>query len=107
MQTWLGPILVFVNPYSTQGQLDERAQLMSALAAAATVPATPATVGGPPVAWGHVAPMVPHVYALAGAAYAAMVEEHTNQTVIITGESGAGTHIPTLADACLSAIVLA
>jgi len=76
-QTWIGPILVFINPYGNYGhQSDERVQLTQSLASAGTSAAT-----APP----------PHVYATAAAAYANMMETRGNQTVVITGESGAGT----------------
>ena len=73
-QTWIGPILVFVNPYNTQNQLDDRVQLAQALTASNSPGVSPS----------------PHVYATAAAVYADMVETTTNQTVVITGESGAG-----------------
>ena len=65
-----------MNPYSSQGQMDERSQLAQALALTQSPTAPPAP---------------PHVYSIAAAAYSELVESHSNQTVIITGESGAGT----------------
>ena len=68
---------MFINPYGNYGhQSDERVQLTQSLASAGTSVAT-----APP----------PHVYATAAAAYASMMETRGNQTVVITGESGAGT----------------
>lgn len=39
----------------------------------------------------------PHIYAIADVAYRAMVTEHTNQSILISGESGSGKTVNTKA----------
>jgi len=71
-----GPILISVNPYQTVPGLYSAETQMKYRKAG-----TPdRDRGGPPV----------HVYSVADAAYKAMLKDQSNQSIIISGESGAG-----------------
>jgi myosin-1 len=71
MYTWIGPVLISVNPYTVISNLY-----------------TPATLNR------YVGKKIfenpPHVYAVAENAYRNMVLYHSDEAVVITGESGAG-----------------
>lgn len=69
-QTWIGPIIVFVNPYDKTEVDEEKLEGLRTKGFPVTNDA--------------------HIYSLAGEAYRDMVENGINQSIIITGESGAG-----------------
>eukprot|EP00435_Cladocopium_sp_Y103_P012207 s4016_g3.t1 len=72
--TWLGDVLVSVNPYSNVGAFDEEKTTKSAAEVAARY------TGGD-------SPQAPHLYAVVRQTLAAAGKRHA---LLITGESGAG-----------------
>ena len=72
--TWCGPALLALNPWRPLPLYDDGALAAHAAAAAAA----------------HAAPPPAHVFATAAAALAALRRDGTDQTIIVSGESGAG-----------------